>query len=186
MSCMENGEENFLWHYDLVMMRAKGLAAFVEENWPVRRGQGISCVGSDIAIPMLVAFAAELGLKAWKYREGGESPRRTHDVAKLFEDLRNESKIRLKLASPEKCVQLLEMELNYPGISTVLNRCRNMFVHWRYSHERRVTIAETGLLFIAVRDLIEEYEADGETVYQTLGKVNEMYVKLLEEGYNES
>ena len=85
--CEVERAEEYVWHHDLVMMKAKGLAVFVEENWPVRRGQGISYVGSQVGIPMLLAFAAELVLKAWKLREGGKAPKRTHNLIDLFMDL---------------------------------------------------------------------------------------------------
>ena len=175
------------WFEDLVMMKAKGLVVFAEENWPARQGQGISYIGSEAGIPLLVAFAGELALKAWKLREGGKAPLKTHNLVELFSDVDEAGQERLRLGSKSRVVSCLELEWSYPGLDDVLESCKNVLVEWRYSHEQRVTVVDSGLLLVAVKDIVIEYERDGGTAYRLMDDANEMYRGMLKymEGLSE-
>ena len=58
--------------------------------------------GQFIAAPVLLAFAMELTLKAWWARENKDSDvPRTHDLLKLFDRLKEDTRTRLERAHPE-------------------------------------------------------------------------------------
>ena len=87
---------------------------------------------------------------------------------------------RLKVVSMTRVVSVLDLEWTYPGLEDVLEKSNNIFVDWRYSHERKQTDVESGSLLVAVRDIIIEYERDGKTVYQRMEDANDMYLGMLQ------
>lgn len=125
----------------------------VPEPWDRRLQEG-----KFVAAPVLLALATEIALKAWQCHERNGPPDQTHDLLKLFLGLGEDAQRRLSEKMPELPSPLPGFPPAYPGMQNALSDCRNVFVEWRYSHERRHLRAETGVLKTALSAIIEAYD----------------------------
>ena len=97
--------------------------------------------GKFLAAPILMALATEIALKALKYQEQREPPKRTHDLLKLFEDLSEDTQTRLEEGLPSR-LDPISLRLGVQnfrpagaGMRKVLEYHRHSFERWRYLHE---------------------------------------------------
>ena len=75
------------WPPDRIMQEAMSLQRLAERVETDRRNHS-DVNTSTTAAPVLLALAAEIGLKAWQCRErNGKAPDNTHDLVKLFDRL---------------------------------------------------------------------------------------------------
>ena len=123
------------------------------EPWDSRLNEG-----KFVAVPVLLALSTEIALKAWQCRERNGPPDQTHNLLKLFLGLGEDAQRRLSEKMPEHPSPLPGFPPAYPGMKNALSDCRNIFVEWRYSHERRHLRAETGVLKTALSAIIEAYD----------------------------
>lgn len=87
--------------------------------------------------PMLLALAMELALKAWFVFDHDKSKTpKSHDLLKLFEDLKPESQERLD-AEFKRSVVPYHPNFFYVdySIRDILHQHKDAFVDWRYLHE---------------------------------------------------
>ena len=140
---------------DLMMRRANELGRLVEHLEAELR-DGSWREGTFIAIPILLSLAAEIALKAWQRRERNGPPDPTHDLLKLFDGLGENARRRLEDEMPEVPGPLPEFPI-YPGIRNALRQNKKVFVEWRYSYEHDSLTAETEVLKVALKALVEAY-----------------------------
>ena len=135
-------------------MSLQGLAERLEtdrENHP-------SVSKPTTAAPVLLALATELALKAWQCRErNGKAPDKTHDLAKLFDDLGDDARTLLERAMPAHPDPMARLIPAYSGIREALNVNRKLFETWRYPYEHSGLIAETGALKTALAAIVDTY-----------------------------
>lgn len=106
--------------------------------------------------PILLAHALEIALKALQCRERkGLPPDRGHDLCKLFDALAKPTQERLMQAMPDAEWPLTGMDVpNHRGIRSALRHARKAGVKWRYRHEHRALMMETGELLRALEAII--------------------------------
>lgn len=106
--------------------------------------------------PILLAHALEIALKALQCRDReGSPPDRGHDLCKLFDALAKPMQERLVQAMPDAEWPLTGMDVpNHRGIRSVLRRARKAGEEWRYRHEHRALVMETGELLRALEAVI--------------------------------
>ena len=87
------------------------------------------------AIPVLLALAAEIGLKAWQCGErDGKAPDKIDDLVKLFDALGDDARTLLEHAMPAHPDPMARFIPVYGGIREVLNVNRKLFEVWRYPY----------------------------------------------------
>ena len=79
-----------------MIIRAHGLGQLAE-RLEAEQIDGAWNDGTFVAFPVLLALAAEIGLKAWYRIEGNPGPK-THDLLKLFDGLGENTQTRLDVA----------------------------------------------------------------------------------------
>ena len=150
-------EREIFWPPDLIMREAMALHRLAEHLETERRAHG-GVNTSTTAAPMLLAFAAELALKAWQCRErGGQAPDRTHDLVKLFDGLGEDARALLERAMPAHPDFLAQLAPVHAGIRGALDVNSHLFETWRYPYEHRGLIAETGALKTALAAIVDTY-----------------------------
>ena len=92
---------------DSIIERAMSLqyvAKELERNQENSKQDTLLFLGVFVAVPVLLALATKVALKAWLYREGKEAPDRRHNLLYLYDDLggsqENGSKRRCRGAEP--------------------------------------------------------------------------------------
>lgn len=140
---------------DLMMSRAKDLGRLVEHLEAEQR-DGVRHEGTTIAVPVLLSLAVEIGLKAWRRREGNGAPFKTHDLLELFDSLGEHTRRRLEDKMPEVPGPIPDWPA-YPGIRTALRQNKDIFTEWRYAHEHDALFAETGVLKAALKAIVDAY-----------------------------
>ncbi|WP_292315322.1 hypothetical protein [Mesorhizobium sp.] len=88
---------------------------------------------------MLLALAMELALKAWSvFDHDKPKTRKSHDLLKLFEDLKPESQEKLDLEFKRSVVPYHPnfFHMDY-SIRHILRQHKDAFVDWRYLHEAK-------------------------------------------------
>jgi hypothetical protein len=88
---------------------------------------------------MLLAFAMELALKAWYvFDHDKDDFKRTHNLLKLYDELKLESQDRLEKEFQQTVVPYHPNGLYIEfGIKDVLRQHADAFIDWRYLHERK-------------------------------------------------
>ena len=129
--------------------------------------------GNFLASPILLSLATEIALKAWWCREQNEAPKRTHDLLKLFEVLRQDTQemleAKMRKSSPysvwaaEPNMQNLSPDLQdmlgvrmHP-LRDVLCAHRDANMHWRFLYEKTGALFETAEIDRALTVLIDAY-----------------------------
>ena len=110
--------------------------------------------GRFLACAILPGLAAELALKELIMRNTSCTPK-CHDLVKLFDRLPEKTKQGLERRMPGNP----DLAFAFPpvGIRGALEANRNLFVEWRYLHERRSAHAETGVLKTAMVAMIDAF-----------------------------
>ena len=106
----------------LMMTRANELGRLVEHLEAEQR-DGVWHEGTNMAIPVLLSLAAEIGLKAWHRSEGNEAAIKTHDLLELFDSLGENTRRRLEDKMPEVPSPIPDWPI-YPGIRNALYKKR--------------------------------------------------------------
>ncbi len=139
----------------LMMIRANELGRLVEHLEAEQR-DGVWHEGTNMAVPVLLSLAAEIGLKAWHRSEGNEAAIKTHDLLELFDSLGENTRRRLEDKMPEIPSPISDWPI-YPGIRNALCQNKNIFTQWRYAHEHDSLAAETGVLKAALKAIVDAY-----------------------------
>lgn len=129
--------------------------------------------GKFLAVPILLSLATEIALKAWWCRERNKAPKRTHDLLKLFDVLKQDTQemleARMRKLSPhsvwaaEPGMQNLNPDLQdmlgakmHP-LRDVLDAHRNANMHWRFLYEKPRGLFETAEIDRALTVIIGSY-----------------------------
>ena len=169
----DSKNEERVWDADYMIWTAASLQCLVkelEQDESLSKSDSLSFRGKFVAIPVLLALAAEIALKAWQCRERQAQPDYGHDLLKLFEGLREDTQAWLEAKLPEIPDPLLGSGFPpiHPGIRAALNFNRNLFEKWRYLYESRgAKRSQTGLLNEALTVLIDTYDEARENFYNT-------------------
>ena len=147
-------ETEIFWHPEWMLLEAARLGQVVDRLDAPEEGRAVRFDRSPIAVPVLLALAIELALKAlqWKERDGRQ-PTQTHDLLVLFKGLEKETRERIEANMPE-VPGILPDPPRRPGIRTALSRARNVFVDWRYPYEHPGLIVETADLKTALKAIL--------------------------------
>ncbi len=147
-----------------MMERAKGLHRVANElhgrHTSPERDQ-LLFSGELVAVPVLMALAMEIALKAWQCRERKAEPDKSHDLLKLFESLEEKTKARLQARSLEYLHPALGPKFppNCAGLEWMLSSHRKSFEDWRYPYEARGPgTFDTGQFNVTLAVVIEMYE----------------------------
>ena len=102
-------------------MSLQYVAKELERNQENSKQDTLLFLGVFVAVPVLLALATEVALKAWLYREGKEAHDRRHNLLYLYDDL---GEITRKTARSRRCqrcrTQFLNSLLFRPGIRETL------------------------------------------------------------------
>ena len=139
----------------LMMSRANELGRLVE-HLEAEQTDGVWNEGTNIAVPVLLSLAVEIGLKAWHRSEGNERPFKTHDLLQLFNSLGENTRKRLEDRMPEVPGPIPDWPI-YPGMRNALRQNKDIFTEWRYAHEHDSLFAETGVLKAALKAIVDEF-----------------------------
>ena len=113
--------------------------------------------GMYLAEPILLSLAIEMALKAWQRQERQEAPEPTHDLLKLFEDLKPETQKLLQAKMPALVNPLVGETLS-KGMRELLCAHKSAHTDWRYLYEASgFKIFETPRLHEALRVIIDAY-----------------------------
>ena len=130
--------------------------------------------GTFLAGPILLSLATEIALKAWQCLEREEAPDRTHDLLRLFDSLKQDTReileARMRKVSPysvwaeQPGMQNLKPDLQdmlatrtHP-LRTVLSSHCEAFQRWRYSYEKEsFSIFKSGEIDRALTVIIDTY-----------------------------
>ena len=110
--------------------------------------------------PMLLALSMELALKAWFVFDFDDPKHsRSHDLAKLFDNLKPESQDKLD-EEFKRSVAPHHPNVFYVdyGIRQVLFQHRDAFTDWRYMHEPKSTMFERGTFEATLEMVLREFE----------------------------
>ena len=143
------------WHPEWMLLEAARLGQVVDHLDASEEDHTVQLDRSPIAVPVLLALAIELALKAlqWKERDGRQ-PTPTHDLLMLFKGLKKDTRERIEANMPEVPGIFPEWPRR-PGIRTALSRARNVFVDWRYPYEHPGLIVETADLKTALKAILD-------------------------------
>lgn len=84
----------------LMMRRAHEIGRLVE-HLNAEQTDGVWNEGTNMAVPVLLSLAVEIGLKAWHRSEGNKAPLKTHDLPDLFDRLGENTRKRIEDKMPE-------------------------------------------------------------------------------------
>ena len=166
------------WHADSMIENAKSLQRVANEldknGQEAEQSDPWLFQGVFLASPILLSLATEIALKAWQYSERGRAPDRTHDLLKLFDSLKKdtremlESKMR-KLSphsvwaehpSTQDLNRVLQDMLGAridPLRKVLCSHC-DAFQRWRYLYEKESFAKfETAEIDRALTVLIDAY-----------------------------
>ena len=101
--------------------------------------------GAFVAVPILLAFATELALKALLYRGGYEKREKTHDLARIYKkldkELRDAIEEKVPIPYPPHLVKALQLDIlpDCMTVNDILEYHKDAFMDWRYLHERHIS-----------------------------------------------
>jgi hypothetical protein len=109
--------------------------------------------------PMLLALSMELALKAWFVFDFDPKHSKSHDLSKLFAQLKPESQKRLgeefKRSVAPHHPKIFYLDY---GIEHVLYQHKDAFVDWRYMHEPKSTMFERGAFEATLEIVLIEFD----------------------------
>jgi|TARA_A100001391_G_scaffold146310_2_gene103849 hypothetical protein len=120
-------------------------------------GRNLKDIGVE---PMLLALSMELALKAWFVFDFDDPKHpKTHDLAKLFDKLKSESREKLDAAF-RRSVAPYHPNGFYAeyGIRDVLFQYKNAFTDWRYLHEPKTKMFEQGAFEATLELVLVEFD----------------------------
>ena len=154
---IQKKKPEIFWHPEWMLLEAANLGQVVERLDTPEEGRAVRFDRSPIAVPVLLALAIELALKALQWNErDGRQPAHTHDLLLLFKGLKKDTRERIEANMPEVPGILPELPRR-PGIKTTLTRARNVFIDWRYPHEHRGLFVETAELKTALKAILDAH-----------------------------
>lgn len=143
------------WRPAWMLHEAAMLGQAVERLDAPEEGRADQFDRSPIAVPVLLALAIELALKALQWNErDGRNPAQTHDLLVLFKGLKKDTRERIEAKMPEVPGIIPELPRR-PGIRTALSRARNVFIDWRYPYEHRGLFVEIADLKTALKAILD-------------------------------
>lgn len=143
------------WHPEWMLHEAARLGQVVERLDAPEEGRADRYDRSPIAVPVLLALAIELALKALQWSErDGRQPAHTHDLLVLFKGLKKDTREQIEANMPEVPGILPELPRR-PGVRTAFSRARKVFIDWRYPYEHPGLIVETADLKIALKAILD-------------------------------
>ena len=132
---------------DEMMRTARSLRHFVKKveknDFFDARSDVLLFEGTFIAVPVLLAFAMELALKALLYRGGHTKLEKTHSLGCLYKKLSKELRDRIEektpLPYPRELVEALRLDVSPHSmpVSKLLEYHKDAFVEWRYLYEKQ-------------------------------------------------
>ncbi len=142
---------------------AKGLqrvANELDENKTSPESDLLLFSGEFVAVPVLMALAMEIALKAWQCRERNGKPDKSHNLLKLFDNLEDKTQAQLEARMPDVLDPYLGSKFPpvMPGLRKTLSSHSKAFERWRYVYEVRHENFETGRFKEALTAVIEGYE----------------------------
>ena len=151
------------WNSDRMIDKAKGLLRVAHEldgNKNSPKSDPLLFSGEFIAIPVLLALAMEIVLKAWQCLERNGKPDKSHDLLKLFDGLEDKTQARLEARMPDVLDPYFGSKSPpvMPGLRKTLSYHNDAFERWRYSYEVRSAYFETPRFKEALAAVIEVYE----------------------------
>lgn len=119
--------------------------------------RGLKDIGVE---PMLLALSMELALKAWFVFDFDDPKHsKSHDLARLFEALKPESKEKLdaefKRSVAPYCPSVFYVDYS---IRDVLFQHKDAFVDWRYIHEPKSTMFDRDAFEATLEMVLREFE----------------------------
>ena len=151
--------------------RAKGLQRVANEldrNKTSPESDSLLFEGELIAVPILMALAMEIALKAWQCRERNGKPHRSHNLLELFDGLEEKTQARLEARMPDVLDPYLGSRSPpvMPGLRKTLSYHSDAFERWRYVYEVRAAYFETPRFKEALTAVIEVYEEVSQESHQ--------------------
>ena len=166
------------WDADLMIENAKSLQRVAKELEKNRHEAGQSdnwlFRGMFLASPILLSLATEIAVKAWQCSEREKAPDRTHDLLRLFDSLKQDTRemleAKMRKVSPHSVwaeqpgMQNLKPDLQemlaaktHP-LRDVLREHHNANAHWRYLYEEKYFVKfETAEIDRALTVIIDAY-----------------------------
>ena len=160
-----------------VMVHREGMAAS-------DRGGHIDFIGSFQAAPILWALGIEIALKAWVCRSSKGSGVKGHDLLDLFDELDEKTQHLLEeawkrgrgtgtaddpipeMAMPKRVLEAKTLQeltdFRLSSLRELLEEHREVFVNWRYLHERPRERPHPGVLDKVLTVLIDTYRKHSE------------------------
>ena len=143
----KNNNRRTCFDPDLMIENARSLQRLVNEleqnesNFPM--SDPLLFSGVFLASPVLLLFAIELALKAWQCREQNGEHDGIHDLLRLFDKLKPETKKllegRMRVVEQPSLPPALEPRAQgmRPGepLRNLLFSHKDVFITWRYMHE---------------------------------------------------
>ncbi len=122
-----------------------------------------SYLAKVLTVPLLLALATELGLKALYYQETKKNPLQTHDLIELFKALGEDTQAEFESAfeklgkNTRARFEAMVPKPKSNMLQYVLDENKDVFVNWRYSFEHSFLQCNTKELDEVVSAVIETY-----------------------------
>ena len=148
------------WDTDYMIWTARSLQCLVEElNQRQKSSQPgpLLFQGKFVAIPVLLAFATEIALKALQCLERRAKPDYGHDLLKLFDGLKPETQTRLAKRLPEVPYPMAGPSPNQSRVRMTLDLHRKKFEQWRYLYEKPAGMFDVSEINDVLTALIKIY-----------------------------
>ena len=141
----KNKNKNLAWDPYWMICHAKSLQEVANhlsaDMEPEPMSENYLFSGKFMSVPILMALATEIALKALQCQERKSSPMYTHDLLELFEGLSENTQTRLEEELPSQLDSVslrLRIQDFFPvgaGMRKVLEFHRCSFMNYRYRYE---------------------------------------------------
>ena len=157
----DNKNSGEIWDMVSMIWNAKSLQRVAKElEWDGESPQSdhLLCSGKFLVVPILLALATEIALKAWQCRERKGKPDNSHDLLRLFDGLGEATRTRLAAKLPELPNPLPGFPPIRPGMRETLRSHKEAFVHWRYLYENSTGMFQTAAIEEVLAATIDVYD----------------------------
>ena len=163
----DNKNRDASWDTDFMISNAKSLQRVVKElekNDASKSPQADPLLFSGVflASPILLLLAIELALKAWQCKERQGKHDHIHDLLKLFDSLKPETRElleeRMRAIEPYSIEHRLEGMRSWEPLRKVLSSHKDVFKEWRYINEYGGGVVQTASLDRALSVIIDTYD----------------------------